>query len=279
MACAPHWHHPDEDLGALARRCLSHDPAQRPEFAEILTALGPPAPLAPAARPSSPLPLPATLGMAATIGLKRRGMEDACCVLDRSDARILAVFDGFRGDRIAAFSARALALILADALERSGLERSGDDDAAAIKDAFAHLQARIRRLDPVVTAGSTATVAVLRPGRIGLGWLGDSPACLLGAGGPRDLIHPHHPDDAAEARRIETAGGQIRREMRVMDSGEELPLGAVARPRPGWLGRDCADAGAWPARACRRHQPAAAGGRNPGYPTGPLSDRGQRWRL
>lgn len=217
----PEWHHPDEQLGELARRCLSHDPAQRPEFAEILTAVEgrtPPAP-SPVA-PSSPLP--ATLGMAATIGLKRRGMEDACCVLDHGGTRILAVFDGFRGDRIAAFSARALALILADMLDQPDI-----GDGAAIERAFAQVQARIRRLDPMVTAGSTATVAVLRPDRICLGWLGDSPACLLGPDGPRDLIRPHHPDNAAEAQRIAAAGGRLQREIRVMDSGEEIPWGPL----------------------------------------------------
>lgn len=215
----PHWHHPDARLGELAARCLSHDPAQRPGFDQIIATLTvkphPPARLAP------PPPLPATIGMAATIGLRRQKMEDAAAVLHRPDACIMAVFDGFRGARVSDFSARALAFMLVDAMKEL------PDDAAAMRLGLSRLQARLRRLDPLVTPGSTATVAIVRDSRICLGWLGDSPAYLIGDDGPRALTRPHHPDDPAEADRIIASGGTLRRETRMMDNGEEVPWGPM----------------------------------------------------
>lgn len=215
----PDWR-ADPALGELAARCLAHDPGARPEFSAIYQRLtGHPLP-AQAITVSSDA-LPDRLGMAATIGRQRKGMEDAIAVLETGSTTILAVFDGFRGGRSSGFAAQSLALILTDLL------RTGLDAAEALTRSLADIQARLRRLDPTVTSGSTATIALVQDGKLHLAWLGDSPAWLIGAEGVTPLIRPHHPADALEAERVAAAGGSIRRETRMMDSGECVPWGPL----------------------------------------------------
>lgn len=222
----PEWRHGDLVLHDLAVRCLSPDPANRPEFDEIAAVLAeydspclavPHAPQIPIARPV----LPDAVGMAATIGKKRAGMEDALCMLETGQTRIMAVFDGLRGSRVSAFAARSVLPILARRLDAQ------DDVATAIRFACDQVQAKIRRLDPVVQAGSTATIAVIRQGMLHLGWIGDSPAWLMGDNGICELVTPHHPGHPSEDARIAEQGGSVRRETRMMDSGEEIPWGPL----------------------------------------------------
>lgn len=226
----PQWYQEDPQLQALAARCLLMDPEQRPEFHEILNDLennrgalvvhggAPPAPQ-----------LPRTIGMASTAGRHRRSMEDAACILERDDVLILAVFDGLGGARSSQFAARHLPLVLS---ERLGITASCEPGLMerAIRDAFADTQARLRRIDPRVTCGTTATVVVVRKDDIHLAWVGDSPAGVISAAPSKDaraLTQPHHPSQDGEARRILAAGGEVRREMRMMDSGEMVGWGPL----------------------------------------------------
>ncbi|MBK4216698.1 protein kinase [Paracoccus caeni] len=215
----PDWRSPDLELRDLAYRCLAADPDQRPDFAEIHRAL-------------TGISLPVTpvqsqsgcgvqgIGMAATIGRQRPAMEDALCVLDAGGYQILAVFDGLRGDRASRFAAHSLALMLKDALSREA-------PAAAIRHAFVGVQARLRRLDPAVTSGTTATVVVIGPESVDIGWTGDSPAWSIDKVAPSPLIRAHHPTSEPEAARVTAAGGAVRRETRMMDSGEMVPWGPL----------------------------------------------------
>lgn len=214
----PEWRADDDSLRALASDCLAADPAARPGFDEICQRLA----VAPAYRPVvNPTPRARDIGMAATIGNRRRTMEDALCVLDTGDSVVLAVFDGLRGHRSSMFAVHALNLIL------SGMLRGHDDPEAALRQAFARLQSCLRRLDPAIASGSTATVAVLKKGGAHVAWVGDSPAWLVDGPGMRLLTSPHHPSDDDERQRIEAAGGSVRREMRIMDSGEAVPWGPL----------------------------------------------------
>ncbi len=215
----PDWR-ADPALGELAARCLADDPEMRPDFPEVFRTLADTSLPEQVATPS-PRAVPERVGIAATTGRQRSAMEDATAVMETGSATILAVFDGLRGDRSSTFAAHGMALMLAAELGAM------DELAQAITRAFEGLQTRLRRLDPVVTSGSTATVAVLRDGMLHLAWLGDSPAWLIDGEGATALIRPHHPDDPAEVRRIEAAGGGVRREMKVMDSGEMVPWGPL----------------------------------------------------
>lgn len=222
QAMRPEWRHDDMMLCDLATRCLSADPANRPEFDEIAalltekhgTRISVPQVF------SAPPVLPADVGMAATTGCKRPGMEDALCMLETGQTRLMAVFDGLRGSRISAFAARAVLPVLARQLEH-------DDAATALRFACDQVQAKIRRLDPVVQAGSTATIAVIHQDWLHLAWIGDSPAYLMGDDGVCEMITPHHPGHPAEDARIAETGGSVRRETRMMDSGEEVPWGPL----------------------------------------------------
>lgn len=213
----PDWHSPDIGLRDLAWRCLAADPDQRPDFATICRDLTGTSPVN--AQLKAARDLPQRIGMAASIGLQRRGMEDALCVVEDGGTTILTVFDGLRGTRSSRFAAHSLALMMADAL-------LGDPVETAMPRAFAAVQARLRRLDPVPSCGTTATVAVIGPDGLHVGWVGDSPAWLV-ADDIAPMIRPHHPSDPAEANRVIAAGGSVRRETRMLDSGETVPWGPL----------------------------------------------------
>lgn len=226
----PLWRSGDEALRDLAARCWAADPGERPQFAEIAEALGAASrnPL----RNPPPRGLPG-LGLAGARG-GRRSMEDAACVLDLEDLRICGLFDGMGGARTANVAARALAPALAAALDRS------EDPEAAMREAFADLQASLRRLDPPLSCGATATAAAISPDEVVVGWLGDSPAWLFreAAEGVEALLltPPHHPGRADEAARILRSGGAIRRESRMLENGEEAPWGPLRLHVPGRSG-------------------------------------------
>ena len=229
----PVWVHDDEALKSLAERCWAENPVDRPEFEEIaglLKARSPrqrsPQP-ATTERKSGPAPIERA-GIASTIGRQRRAMEDAACVLQTPDALVLGVFDGLRGSRTSTFAARRLALALADTLAK---EPQNPD--RAMRTAFETTEASLQRMMPAIECGSTATVAVLRGRDLFVSWLGDSPAFLYrkAEGGadvsPVKLVTGHHPDREDEATDVRARGGEIRREQKMMDSGELVPWGPL----------------------------------------------------
>ncbi|AGT10615.1 bifunctional serine/threonine-protein kinase/phosphatase [Paracoccus aminophilus] len=212
----PIWRSEDEDLRILAEACWAKDPAARPEFADIVARLGGTASgaAATALKPAE------GVAAAATIGAVRRQMEDTLAVLEQPGRLICGVFDGFRGHQASAFAAWHLPLTLADALDQAP-----EAVDTAIAEAFARTQTHLARM-AAGRAGTTATLAVIEPARITLAWLGDSPAYLAREGAaPELLIRPHLPERADEAARIAAAGGSLRREERMMDSGEMVPWG------------------------------------------------------
>lgn len=214
------WQNPVLELRNLADRCLARDPDQRPSFAEIYQELTGDR-LPEAQVQSEPGRGPQGIGMAATIGRQRPVMEDALCVIDAGGYQILAVFDGLCGDRTSRFAAYALCLMLNEGLRH-------ESPALAIRHAFAGVQARLRRLDPAVTSGATATVAVIGPDGVHIGWTGDSPAWSIDDKAvPRSLIRAHHPTNESEVARLTAASGTVRRETRMMDSGEMVSWGPL----------------------------------------------------
>ncbi len=226
----PQWHQDDTQLQALAARCLMADPQQRPDFPEILHELeNEPVPRMIHGVPRPVPQLPRSMGMASDAGRHRRSMEDAASILQRDDMLILAVFDGLGGARSSQFAARHLPLVLAEQL---GTATNCEPDyiESAIREAFAATQARLRRIDPHITCGTTATIAVVCKDDIHLAWVGDSPVGIFRASPCDDamtLTVPHHPSQAHEAERIIASGGEVRRELRMMDSGEMVGWGPL----------------------------------------------------
>jgi len=234
----PVWQHADKALHALARDCWQRDPAQRPKFGDILARLQNMAGVEKtASRAFFPAPLPVSLtvppgtGMACHIGKVRTHMEDAAAVLHTENGVIAAVFDGLRDARCSAFAAHQLPLLLADSL-RATADWHAETIASHLHAALAQVENTLRALQPEITSGSTATVALWRGGDLYLAWLGDSPAWLLCQHESAEadwyaveLTQPHHPTRADEAARIVAQGARIGRESIWMDDGSQMPCG------------------------------------------------------
>lgn len=230
-AYRPAWLHEDERLHQVASRCWVADPDARPEFQEIFELLraGSPwhkSPRSDERRQKTRPDAIAAVGIGTTIGKQRRTMEDAVCTLKTLDALIAGVFDGLRGSRTSTFAARRLAMTLADTLAKAPSEVP-----AALRNAFDLTDATLRRMAPPIECGSTATVVLLRDADLHVAWLGDSPAYLFrkadGEVSVLPLVHAHLPDREDEAVRVTANGGTIRREQRMLDSGEAVPWGPL----------------------------------------------------
>ena len=232
-AYRPAWLHGDERLQQIASRCWATDPDERPEFQEIFEALraGSPwhkSPRSDERRQKTRLGAIEAVGIGTTIGKQRRTMEDAVCTLKTPDALIAGVFDGLRGARTSTFAARRLAMTLADTLAKAPSEAD-----AALRNSFDLTEATLRRMTPLLECGSTATVVLLRDVDLHVAWLGDSPAYLFRkAGGDGEvsvipLVNAHLPDREDEAIRVTSNGGALRREQRMLDSGEAVPWGPL----------------------------------------------------
>lgn len=237
----PAWRFDDAGLRELAARCWARDPEQRPEFAEICEMLQSGLPSCSVAGRTADQPKKSAhrrVGMASHIGRQRTRMEDAACVLQTAQAVIAGVFDGLRGAHASALSARRCAMALAAALDENG-----GDAEAAMRTAFALVEAALETLDPAMDCGSTAVVALLREDDLLVSWLGDSSACLFrrsdDAAGytALDLVVPHHPDREDEALRVAAAGGVVAREQRWLDNGETIPIGPARVFVPDRMGK------------------------------------------
>lgn len=226
----PVWRDQDDDLRRLAERCWATDPASRPEFTEILQTLKPVSgphrtfrKVYETCQTSKPID---ALGVAATIGRVRRTMEDASSIVSTGDTLICGVFDGLRGSAISELASWQVPLTIANKLDRACV-----DNATAIRDVFSRTQATLRRLEAGQQSGSTATVLLAHKNELLIAWLGDSPAWLFRT--PSEdvepealsLIRAHHPDRNDEAIRLTACGAEVRREQRMLDSGELVPWG------------------------------------------------------
>ncbi|MGV6872037.1 bifunctional serine/threonine-protein kinase/phosphatase [Pseudochelatococcus sp. B33] len=231
----PNWLHEDEALKHLASRCWATNPDDRPEFQEIVELLKAGSPrhksLGQAALEKQTRREHADIdgvGTASDIGKVRTSMEDAVCVLKTPDALVACVFDGLRGPRTSAFSARRFAMALIDELTKNA-----EDGEAAVRHAFKIVDAALRTIEPPIECGSTAVVALLRDNDLLVSWLGDSPAYLFrktdaGTGHSAvPLVDRHHPGRDDEAARIAANGGVVHREQRWLDSGEAVPWGPL----------------------------------------------------
>ncbi|MGO3871422.1 MAG: bifunctional serine/threonine-protein kinase/phosphatase [Alcaligenes sp.] len=228
----PHWEYRNPQLEELARRCCLDDPSQRPTFMEIrdslcLGGVGEQAcSFHPAREQDTGI---VGVGLASTVGKVRKRMEDAISIVETEDSVICCVCDGMRGERSSEYVVRRLPLVLANALAEQA------DAATLITQVFEDVQTALRRLDPLVTCGTTASVLVLKKEELIAAWVGDSPIWRLQSGGLEGdgtlsclpLMQAHHPDCEQEAKRIVQQGGEIRREQKELDSGEVVAWGPL----------------------------------------------------
>jgi len=146
----------------------------------------------------------------------RSHMEDRTLVVPElaggQGAAVFGVFDGHGGSEVADLAVELLPKFLGEALEKK------KEPHVALQQSFVQCDQAIRRAGAshpsgFERVGCTATIvlAVRRFGRLRLlcANCGDSRAVLSRGGVAMDLSHDHKPQDPAERRRIEAAGGQV----------------------------------------------------------------------
>ena len=197
---------------------------------------------------------------------RRRGMEDRAAALVAAGGVIVGVFDGHGGDEASRLAADRLPAAVAAALSPppapataadagAAAADDDDDDAGASLNVSAQLRAAFGELaaamggDDFCYVGTTATVAVVRPGVLLVANLGDSAALLvrgeLGEGGEDGegggggearcewLSELHRPSERAEEERICAAGGVVSEDGELNGMiGVSRALGDTALPPP-----------------------------------------------
>lgn len=229
----PVWQHPDPKLHQLAQQCWAHSPDARPDFAHIVQTLtslcAAPEQQLVSKTPTTMAQVSPNMGIARTQGKVRQSMEDCATLISHEGMHIAAVFDGLLGARSSEYAAWYLPLYLTHQLNT----HPSTPISELIQDAFSSTQARLRRMDPPIQCGTTATVVIVDDTHMHIAWAGDSPAWLFRrhACAPYytaiPLVLAHHPDEPMEALRLMQQGAYIGRENKILDSGEEVPWGPV----------------------------------------------------
>eukprot|EP00928_Gymnodinium_smaydae_P069337 TRINITY_DN5277_c0_g1_i1.p1 TRINITY_DN5277_c0_g1~~TRINITY_DN5277_c0_g1_i1.p1 ORF type:complete len:692 (-),score=72.03 TRINITY_DN5277_c0_g1_i1:448-2457(-) len=220
-------------LQKLIEKCWVARPALRPTFVQICEALE-------AIKSGSPAYSSATTRVPKVGGAaersRRPSMEDAffCAPLGGQGA-FAAVFDGHGGAEVANFAV--------DWLRNHKHPESFGDPEKLLRDLehVVHQAQRVNDLSPY--AGATATLVSVNEVALQVAWLGDSSAYLcrsiaddVAESPDRDrcslpkleivpLTVAHQPDLPVELKRIEAAGGTVRRLKRTLDNGNEYPYG------------------------------------------------------
>mmetsp|Transcript_73821 Transcript_73821/g.213853 ORF Transcript_73821/g.213853 Transcript_73821/m.213853 type:complete len:376 (+) Transcript_73821:159-1286(+) len=182
----------------------------------------------------------ARIGYACKKGLKPESPnQDDFCVFRADSVSIYGVFDGHGpyGHDISNFVQDALPRLLVQD------PAFGDDPVQALTAAFMAAHVRCTEAEPKYhfdcsLSGTTATVALARDGMFHLAHVGDSRAVLARRRGnelqAEDLTEDHKPTRERERRRIQAAGGQVRRldgdiPYRVFLNGKMYPGLAMTR--------------------------------------------------
>ena len=185
---------------------------------------------------------------------RRRGMEDRAAALPlAAGGVIVGVFDGHGGDEASRLAADKLPAAVAAALSppsdagAAATAAEEDDDAGAALNVSAQLRAAFGELaaemggDDFGYVGTTATVAVVRPGVLLVANVGDSAALLVrgelreGGGEVRCewLSELHRPAERAEEERICASGGVVSEDGELNGMiGVSRALGDTALPPP-----------------------------------------------
>ncbi|KAK0152995.1 Protein phosphatase 1K, mitochondrial [Merluccius polli] len=173
-------------------------------------------------RQEDPLLLPSSVGTPSTqVSLSRVGSASVLGCRKQNEDRLrvgrlqdnllyLAVFDGHGGVHAADYCHAHLDTHLREALEEE------EDLEKVLTHAFLNLDKALHRHlchygnTSHLTAGTTATVAMLRDGvELVVGSVGDSRALLCRNGRAHKLTHDHTPDRKDERHRVKSSGGFV----------------------------------------------------------------------
>ncbi|KAL6118306.1 ppm1k [Pungitius sinensis] len=150
------------------------------------------------------------VGSASVLGLRRQNEDRLSVARIHDDLLYFAVFDGHGGPHAADYCSTFMEKFIRDALEEE------DDLEKVLKKAFVdvdealHTHLSYFNNDSFLTAGTTATVAMLRGGvELVVGSAGDSRALLCRKGRANKLTRDHTPDHKDERRRIQRSGGFV----------------------------------------------------------------------
>jgi serine/threonine protein phosphatase PrpC len=133
---------------------------------------------------------------------RRPTMEDAVDVDINADHAFFAVYDGHNGNTVALMAKYNLRRMC-----QLELAKTDDEIKNALRTGFLKMQNAIG--NNVRYIGSTATVAVIKNGKIFLANAGDSRAVLCNAGNPIALSCDHKPERPDEMQRIQQRGGSV----------------------------------------------------------------------
>lgn len=140
-------------------------------------------------------------GLVEMIGL-RSTMEDETDVQIARRHAFFAVYDGHGGQTVATLAKHAL-------YKKCNLDeaKSDEDIKAALRKGFSTFQAELS--DQLEWIGSTATIAVIKNGKIFVANVGDSRTVLSSKSSAIALSQDHKPDREDEEKRIKEAGGSV----------------------------------------------------------------------
>lgn len=140
-------------------------------------------------------------GLVEAIGL-RKTMEDETDVQVNDDHAFFAVYDGHGGKTVATIAKYNL-------YKMCNLAQANTDDEIkmALRNGFLTMQEGLS--NAVALMGSTATVAVIKNGKIFVANAGDSRTVLCSNGTAIPLSQDHKPDREDEEQRIVKAGGAV----------------------------------------------------------------------
>ncbi|XP_062311061.1 protein phosphatase 1K, mitochondrial-like [Osmerus eperlanus] len=150
------------------------------------------------------------VGTASVLGQRKQNEDRLLMGRLHDNVLYFAVFDGHGGHHAAEYCHTHLEAVL-----RDGLEEEDDLEKVLIKtflelDKALHTHLSYYGNASSLTAGTTATVAVLRDGvELVVGSVGDSRALLCRKGRGLKLTHDHTPDRKDEKERIRQSGGLV----------------------------------------------------------------------
>lgn len=133
---------------------------------------------------------------------KRYTMEDETDVQISRDHAFFAVYDGHGGQTVATLAKHAL-------YTKCNLDQAKSDQEieAALRNGFSTFQAQLS--NQLQGIGSTATIAVIKNGKVFVANAGDSRTVLSSTSGAIALSQDHKPDRDDEKKRIKDAGGSV----------------------------------------------------------------------
>uniref|UniRef100_A0A667Z1B2 Protein phosphatase, Mg2+/Mn2+ dependent 1K n=1 Tax=Myripristis murdjan TaxID=586833 RepID=A0A667Z1B2_9TELE len=159
-------------------------------------------------RYGKPIPQVEEGGRASVLGLRKQNEDRLRVARIHDNLLYFAVFDGHGGPHAADYCYTFMEKHIRDALEEEeDLERVL---TKAFLDADKALHTHLSYFASFLTAGTTATVAMLRDGvELVVASVGDSRALLCRKGQAFKLTHDHTPDRRDERHRIQSSGGFV----------------------------------------------------------------------